>query len=76
VQGDPAGAAARALLRRAERDRGSGARTLVAAPAVLERIEGRPDWLDELARRLGVPVALRPDPRLAISAGHVHSSPI
>jgi hypothetical protein len=76
VQGDPAGAAARALLRRAERDRGSGARTLVAAPAVLERIEARPDWLDELARRLGAPVALRPDRRLAISAGHVHSSPI
>ena len=76
VQGDPPGAAARALLRRAERDRGSGARTLVAAPAVLTRIEAHPDWLDRLARRLGAPVALRADPRLAISAGHVHSSPI
>ena len=73
VQGDPAGAAARVLLRRAERDRGSGARTLVASPAVLKRIEARPDWLDRLAQGLGAPVVLRADPRLAISAGHVHS---
>jgi hypothetical protein len=76
VQGDPAGAAARALLRRAERDRGSGERVLVAAPGVVERIEARPDWLDRLGRSLGAPIALRADPRLAISAGHVHSSPI
>ncbi len=74
LQGDPAGAAARALLRRAERDRGSGERLLVAAPAVIARLEARPDWLDRLARGLGAPVALRADPRLAISAGHVHSA--
>jgi hypothetical protein len=43
---------------------------------VLERIEARPDWLDRLARGLGAAVALRADPQRAISAGHVHSSPI
>ncbi len=72
LQGDPAGAAARALLRRAEREPGRGARTLSAAPAVIAAIESHPDCLPELARRLGAPIALRADPALAISAGHVH----
>ncbi|MBD3762810.1 ribonuclease [Rhizorhabdus sp.] len=71
LQGDPLGAAARALLRRAERTPGAGARTISAAPGVIARIEARPDWQQELARRIGSTVALRPDPRLAISAGHV-----
>jgi len=31
------------------------------------------DRLDALARRIGAPVALRPEPGLAISAGHVHA---
>jgi hypothetical protein len=74
VQADPASAAARALLRRAERHLGQGERTLSAAPAVIARIAARPDWLAELARRLGAPVTLRADPALAISAGHVHSA--
>jgi hypothetical protein len=76
LQSDPVGAAARALLRRAEWDRGAGTRTLAAAPIAIARLEARPDWLDELARRMGAPVALRADPALAISAGHVHSRPI
>jgi hypothetical protein len=70
---DPAGAAARALLRRAERARGAGERTLTAAPAVIARLEAHPAWIEALARRIGAPVALQADPRLAISAGHVHS---
>lgn len=74
LQSDPAGAAARALLRRAERNGGGGARNLLAAPAVIARIEARPDWLDRLARGLGAPIVLRADPGLAISAGHVHSA--
>jgi len=74
VQGDPAGAAARALLRSAERSQGAGLRTLIAAPAVVARIEAHPEWLDLLARRTGVAIALRADPTLAISGGHVHSS--
>jgi ribonuclease G len=74
LQADPVGAAARALLRLAERTAGAGARTLAAAPAVVARIEANPGWLDELARRTGAPVALRAEARLAISAGHVHAS--
>jgi ribonuclease G len=73
VQGDPVGAAARALLRRAERAGGSGTRTLTAAPAVITRIERNPEWVALLARRCGVAVALRSDPALALGAGHVQS---
>jgi hypothetical protein len=73
VQSDPVGAAARALLRRAEYSEGVGERSLHAAPAVIAHIAARPAWLAELARRIGAPVALRAEPGLAISAGHVHS---
>jgi hypothetical protein len=73
VQGDPAGAAARALLRRAERSGGSGERTIAAAPAVAARLGERADWIEALERRLGAPVRLREEPGLAISAGHVQS---
>lgn len=73
-QADAAGAAARALLRRSERDGGRGLRTLVAAPAVIACIQAHPEWLEQLARGLGAAVALRADPGLAISAGHVHSA--
>lgn len=75
LQFDPAGAAARALIRRAERDGGAGERTLIAAPLVIDRIAARPDWLEQLARKLGAPVRLRAEQGLAISAGHVHSAP-
>ena len=74
VQGDPAGAAARALIRRAERSPGAGPRTLSAHPAVVGLIERHPDWTAELARRIGAEVRLRSDPALAISAGHVQSA--
>jgi hypothetical protein len=73
LQGDPVGAAARALLRRAERAAGSGTRTLVAAPEVVARIEANRQWIEALERRIGAPVQLRGEPGLAISAGHVHS---
>jgi hypothetical protein len=73
LQDDPAGAAARALIRRAEWSPGVGERTLHAAPAVIAHIQARPDWAAELARRIGAPVALRAEPGLAISGGHVHS---
>jgi hypothetical protein len=74
VQGDPAGTAARALLRRAERTPGAGPRTLAAHPVVIGLLERRPDWLAELARRIGGEVGLRSDPALAISAGDVHTA--
>jgi hypothetical protein len=72
VQGDPVGAAARALLRRAERM--IGALTLHAAPAVIAHIETQPDWVIMLARRAGGAIALRAEPGLAISAGYVQAS--
>jgi hypothetical protein len=74
VQGDRVGAAARALLRLAERTPGAGERTIHAAPAVIGRLMAHPDWTAELATRIGAPVALRADPALAISAGHVQSA--
>jgi hypothetical protein len=74
LQADPAGAAARALLRRGEWATGAGERLLTAAPPVVSRIEANREWLQALARRIGAPVALRAEPGLAISAGHVHAS--
>ena len=74
VQGDEAGASARALLRRAERSTGHGGRTLHAAPQVAAAIERNPGWIDELARRIGAPVRLQAEAGLAISAGHVQSA--
>ncbi len=74
VRADPVGAAARALLRRAERAAGTGGLIVQAAPSVIAHIEARPDWITLLARRTGVAVALRAEPGLAISAGHVHRS--
>jgi hypothetical protein len=70
LQADPAGAAARALLRRAERSLGSGPVNLSAAPAVVTCLENNAPWLEALARRVGAPAVLRADPRLAISGGH------
>lgn len=69
VQADPVGAAARALLRRAERA-GPGPLTLTAAPDLIARIT--PEWRTALERRTGGALALREDAALAISAGHVH----
>ncbi len=69
----PALFAARALLRVAERTGGAGERSLTAHPSVIAEIEARPAWLAELARRLGTSVALRGDPGLAISGGHVQA---
>ncbi|MFC3714231.1 ribonuclease [Sphingoaurantiacus capsulatus] len=75
LQGDPAASAALALLRRGEREAGVGPRTLVAAPGIIGWLEARPALTAELARRLGVAVGLRADPRLAISASHVDVRP-
>lgn len=70
LRADPVGAAARALVRAAERAAGAGPVTLSAHPRVLARVEAGPGWLDRLAAGLGAAVALRPDPALAISGGH------
>jgi hypothetical protein len=73
LQWDPVGGAARDLLRTAER--GVGGCELVAAPAVIARLRGHPDWLETLARRVGGPVALREDSSFTTWQSHVHVKP-
>lgn len=73
IRGDPAGHAARALLRRAQRCGVIGATRLVATSAVVDVLAARPEWLDSLARQLGGPVALRSDAARPIFAGHVQA---
>lgn len=67
---DPPGAAARALLRKAAR--GSGALTLVAAPAVIARLEKEGWWIQSLERQCGGAVSLSADPSQPIFGGYVH----
>ncbi len=74
LQYRPALAEALSLLRRAERDLGTGAMRLVAHPAVLAQIEAQPHWTELLARRTGRLVSLRADPQLAIGAGYVETT--
>ncbi len=66
-QFDPAGAAARDLLRSAEAVTGAGPVLLTAAPQVLAAV--RPAWQDELARRTGRQIRLATNPALAIGGG-------
>jgi hypothetical protein len=63
LQFDSVGAAARALLRRAERVPGAGARLLTASPQVIARIESRPDWIARLRLVTGTAIRLHADPR-------------
>lgn len=60
---DPAGAAARHLLRMAEGVAEPGALLLTAHPAIIARLV--PEWLAELERRTGRVVRLATDPSLA-----------
>ncbi|MFW2831631.1 ribonuclease [Sphingomonas sp. ID0503] len=69
IRATPIETAALALLRRASRLR-AGSCALHAAPAVMDWLAARPHLTDALARANGGAVALRPDPALAISAGH------
>jgi hypothetical protein len=73
VQWDPAGAAARDLLRTAER--GLGACELVASPPVVSRLRDTPDWLETLAKRVGGHVSLREEPSFTTWRSHVHFKP-
>lgn len=66
----PVEAAARALLRRAERAGGHGAVTLAAPPAVIAVLQARSGWLETLAIRTGATARLREEPGLPIWASH------
>jgi hypothetical protein len=73
LRSDPAGAAARALLRQAGRR--TGPVTIVAAPAVVARLQREQGWIEALARQVGGPVALSAEAQRPIFEGHVHSRP-
>ncbi len=68
IAADRAGAAARALLRRAERVEGPGTLLLVAHPAVLHAV--RADWRAALIRNTGRTVDWREDTALALAGGY------
>lgn len=72
LRADPPLTAALALLRRAERTPGAGARILTGHPAVIARLAGRPELLAALARRTGADVGLQERAGAAISGGDVH----
>jgi ribonuclease G len=65
---DRAAFEARALLRRAGSE--IGAIRLVAHPAVIRVLEGKPDWTERLARQVGGAIGLRAEPNLPISGGY------
>ena len=66
---DRASFEARALLRRAALS-GSGAKRLVANPAIVQLLERRGGWLETLARQIGGNVSLRTDASLPISGAY------
>ena len=65
---DRAAFEARALLRRVGAE--IGAIRLAAHPSVVRVLEGKPEWLAQLARQVGGAITLRSDASLAMSAGH------
>ena len=69
---DRASFEARALLRQIALG-SPGPKCLVAYPAVIQLLENKPQWLDQLARQIGGAVGLRADAALPISAGHAEN---
>ncbi|NLR70768.1 ribonuclease [Novosphingobium sp. ERN07] len=69
----PAGAAARVLLRQAERVEEPGALLLTANPRVLHALQ--PAWEAELARRTGRTVQRKADPTLALHSAFAQAVP-
>ena len=70
VRADFVGHAARALLRRVEHERRTGAVRLVGPAPLIQYLHAHPDWLDRLARAQGGAVGLRTDAALPMSAAY------
>ena len=49
----------------------AGAATITAAPAIIDLLHKRADWIEQLARRRGGEVTLRAGSALLLAAGHV-----
>ncbi|WP_420606067.1 ribonuclease E/G [Novosphingopyxis sp.] len=69
LQGNAVASAALELLRRGERSNGRGQLTLRAHPAVVKRLEKGFAMVEELAARIGRPVAMESDPSRPIRGG-------
>jgi hypothetical protein len=69
---DRAAFEARALLRSAAFER-PGPKRLVAHPAVAAILEGKPDWIDALARQTGGVMTLRANPSIPIHGGYAET---
>jgi hypothetical protein len=52
----------------------SGAKRLVAHPAIIALFESRPTWLDSLSRQIGGAVSLRADADLPMSGGYAENA--
>ena len=71
LQYAPIESAALALLRRAERAKGTGTATITANPAIIGLLESRADWGGRLARSLGREISLASDDKIGIHGGYV-----
>jgi Ribonuclease G/E len=72
VQRDRAGAAARALLRTAQRSGIVGAAEMVADARMIDVIEANPAWVDKISKTIGGAVSLRRDPTISSFTGSIY----
>ena len=73
LRNSPVPSAARALLRRAERTPGVGARLLIASSDVIDLLQSRQEWLEELRKRIGAGVRLQVKTGLSTWSFHVQA---
>jgi hypothetical protein len=72
MQLDGVGAAARAVLRRAQRSQLFGSCEISAAPEIIRAIECNPQWIETLSRQIGGVVSLRADTKTGLFESHCH----